>query len=235
MANNNESNMALWVDEHLAKLDPTGDWQPDVTRARARLDQRRANERTAGRKVTWAVTVVLAGCAGLLAFPAPRGIAQRCVGACESFLAGRATTTPMQRSQAAPDFSVEDASGGDIRLSDYKGKVVLLNFWATWCPPCRTEIPWFEEFQRTYADQGFVVIGISMDEDGWKAVRPYMEASKINYRVAIGDAALAQKYGGLESLPETLLIDRDGSIAARHVGIVSKTDYESEILHFLRK
>lgn len=235
MANNNESNLDRWVDDHLANLDPIGDWQPDVTRARARLDQRRANERTVGRKVTWGVTVVLAGCAGLLAFPASRGIAQRCVGACESFLAGRATTTPMQRSQAAPDFSVEDASSGDIRLSDYKGKVVLLNFWATWCPPCRAEIPWFEEFQRAYADQGFVVIGISMDEDGWKAVRPYMEASKINYRVAIGDAALAQKYGGLESLPETLLIDRDGSIAARHVGIVSKTDYESEILHLLRK
>src|SRR5580700_1421515 len=104
MANNNESNMALWDDEHLAKLDPTGDWQPDVTRARARLDQRRANERTAGRKVTWAVTVVLAGCAGLLAFPAPRGIAQRCVGACESLFAGRITATPVPLSQAAPDF-----------------------------------------------------------------------------------------------------------------------------------
>jgi hypothetical protein len=74
-----------------------------------------------------------------------------------------------------------------------------------------------------------------MDEDGWKAVRPYMHAAKIDYQVAIGDDALAQKFGGVESLPETLLIDRDGRIAARHVGIVGKSDYESEIVRILAK
>jgi len=234
MVNNNESKLAPWVDEHLAKLDPGVDWQPDVTRARARLDQRH-NEKAAGRKVTWASMAVLAGCAGLLAFPAPRGIAQRCVGACESLFLNRAGMATVRPSQSAPDFSLEDDNGARIRLSEYKGKVVLLNFWATWCPPCKAEIPWFEEFQRTYANQGFVVIGISMDEDGWKVVRPYMQAAKINYRVAIGDDALAQKFGGVESLPETLLIDREGSVVARHVGIVSKSDYESEILHLLKK
>jgi thiol-disulfide isomerase/thioredoxin len=235
MANNSESNLDRWVDDHLAKLDPAGDWRPDITRARARLDQRHANERAAGRKVTWAVMWVLAGCAGLLAFPAPRGIAQRCVGACESLFINRATMPRVLPSQSAPDFSLKDASGAEIRLSDYKGKVVLLNFWATWCPPCKAEVPWFEEFQRTYANQGLVIIGISMDEDGWKVVRPYMEATKINYRVAIGDDALAQKYGRVESLPETLLIDRDGRIAARHVGIVEKSVYESEIVRILAK
>lgn len=235
MANNNESNLAPWVDEHLAKLDSAVDWQPDITLGRARLDQRRANERAAGRRVTWSVMAALAGCAGVLAFPAPRGIAQRCVGACESLFVNVATMPRVLPSQTAPDFSLEDASGGDIRLSDYQGKVVLLNFWATWCPPCKAEIPWFEEFQRTYEAQGFVVIGVAMDEDGWRAVRPYMEATKIDYRVAIGDAALAQKYGGVDSLPETLLIDRDGRIAARHVGIVEKSVYESEIVRILAK
>jgi cytochrome c biogenesis protein CcmG/thiol:disulfide interchange protein DsbE len=137
--------------------------------------------------------------------------------------------------RTAADFNLRDATGVDVRLSDYKGKVVLLNFWATWCSPCKAEIPWFENFQRTYANQGFAVIGISMDEDGWKAVRPYMEATRINYRIAIGDNALAQKYGGVESLPETLLIDRDGRIASRHIGIVSKSDYESEIVQLLKK
>ena len=234
MAINSESNVGRWVDDHLAKLD-LGNRQPDVTRARARLDQKHANEIAAGRKVTWAVMALLAGCAGLLAFPAPRGIAQRCVGACESLFVNRATLPSTEVSQTAPDFRLKDASGADIRLSDYKGKVVLLNFWATWCPPCKAEIPWFEEFQGTYGSQGLVVIGISMDEDGWKAVRPYMEATKINYRVAIGDGGLAQKYGGVESLPETLLIDRDGKIAARHVGIVSRSDYESEIGRILAK
>jgi peroxiredoxin len=235
MANNNELQESGWVDEHLARLDTAGDWQPDVARARARLDQQRANERAAGRKMTWGVMVVLAGCAGLLAFPAPRAVAQRCVGACESLFVNRPTMPQVSPPQTAPDFSLKDASGGDIRLLDYKGKVVLLNFWATWCPPCKAEIPWFEEFQRTYGAQGLVVVGISMDEDGWKAVRPYMEASKMNYQVAIGNDALAQKYGGVESLPETLLIDRDGSIAGRHVGIVEKSVYESEIVRILAK
>jgi peroxiredoxin len=241
MAKNNELN-DRWVDDHLAKLDSHRDWRPDVTRARVSLDQRHAAESRAGRKVTWAVMAVLTGCAGILAFPAPRGIAQRCVGACESLFLNRATmgrVPPVAKTEENPrtaaDFKLRDATGVDVRLSDYKGKVVLLNFWATWCSPCKAEIPWFENFQRTYANQGFAVIGISMDEDGWKAVRPYMEATRINYRIAIGDNALAQKYGGVESLPETLLIDRDGRIASRHIGIVSKSDYESEIVQLLKK
>ena len=137
--------------------------------------------------------------------------------------------------QTAPDFVLKDAADATVRLSDYRGKVVLLNFWATWCAPCKAEIPWFEEFQQAYASRGFTVIGISMDEDGWKVVRPYMEAGRINYRIAIGDGALAKKYGGVTSLPETFLIDREGRIAGRHVGIVSKSDYESEIVRLLEK
>ena len=137
--------------------------------------------------------------------------------------------------QTAPDFILKDASGTDFRLSDYRGRVVLLNFWATWCAPCKAEIPWFEEFQKAYASRGLAVIGISMDEDGWKVVQPYKEATRINYRIAIGDDALTQKYGGVTSLPETFLIDRDGRIAGRHIGIVGKSDYESEIVQLLRK
>jgi cytochrome c biogenesis protein CcmG/thiol:disulfide interchange protein DsbE len=235
MANDNELNLDVWVDDHLAKLDPTSDWQPDVARARARLDERHAAGQATGRKATWAALGVLAGCAGLLAFPAPRGLAQRCVGACENFFLSRAAMGRLPISQTAPDFILKDASGTDFRLSDYRGRVVLLNFWATWCAPCKAEIPWFEEFQKAYASRGLAVIGISMDEDGWKVVRPYMEATRINYRIAIGDDALAQKYGGVTSLPETFLIDRDGRIAGRHIGIVGKSDYESEIVQLLAK
>jgi peroxiredoxin len=235
MANNDELNVNSYVDDYLTKLDPDRNWQPDVARARARLDERHATESPAGRKMTWLVAAVLVGCAGLLAFPAPRGLAQRCVGACESLFLGRATTGRLPLSETAPDFSLRDATGAEIRLSDYKGKVVLLNFWATWCSPCKAEIPWFEEFQRTYANQGFAVIGVSMDEDGWKVVRPYMEATKINYGVAIGNDELAQKYGGVGALPESLLIDRDGRIAARHVGMVSKSNYESELVQLLKR
>jgi len=235
MANDNELNLGVWVDDHLAKLDPTGDWQPDVARARARLDERHAAGHATGRRATWAAMGVLAACAGFLAFPASRGLAQRCVGACESFFLSRAAMSRSPLPQTAPDFILKDASGTDFRLSDYRGRVVLLNFWATWCAPCKAEIPWFEEFQKAYASRGLAVIGISMDEDGWKVVQPYKEATRINYRIAIGDDALAQKYGGVTSLPETFLIDRDGRIAGRHIGIVGKSDYESEIVQLLAK
>jgi cytochrome c biogenesis protein CcmG/thiol:disulfide interchange protein DsbE len=137
--------------------------------------------------------------------------------------------------QPAPDFALTDAQGARVSLSDYKGKVVLLNFWATWCPPCKVEIPWFEEFESKYKGSGFAVLGVSMDDDGWTSVRPFMQQKKINYRIMIGDNATSSKYGGIDSLPETLLIDRDGKIAATHLGLTSKSNYEGEIVELLKK
>lgn len=133
----------------------------------------------------------------------------------------------------APDFSSKDARGAELKLSDYRGRVVLLNFWATWCGPCRIEIPWFVEFEKTYRDRGLEVIGVSMDDEGWQAVKPYIERQKISYPVVLGTDPLAQRYGGIESLPTTFLIDREGKIAARHVGLVSKSTYEDEINRLL--
>jgi cytochrome c biogenesis protein CcmG/thiol:disulfide interchange protein DsbE len=113
-------------------------------------------------------------------------------------------------------------------LSNYKGKVVLLNFWATWCHGCKLEIPWFMEFQKEYKRRGLAVIGVSMDEDGWKSVKPYIREKQLNYRVVIGNADLAKQYG-LESMPMTLLIDRHGKIAASHAGVVDREAFASEI------
>ena len=90
----------------------------------------------------------------------------------------------------APDFSLKDADGKTVQLSDYRGKVVLLNFWATWCGPCKIEIPWFIDFEREHKDQGFAVVGISMDEDGWQAVRPFISEAGINYRVLLGNDSI---------------------------------------------
>jgi cytochrome c biogenesis protein CcmG/thiol:disulfide interchange protein DsbE len=130
--------------------------------------------------------------------------------------------------KAAPGFSLNDSNGALIRLADYKGRVVLLNFWATWCHGCKLEIPWFMEYQTRYKKRGLAVIGVSMDEDGWKSVEPYLEKKPMNYPVVVGGQDVAKRYG-LESMPMTLLIDRDGKIVASHTGVVDKAACENEI------
>jgi cytochrome c biogenesis protein CcmG/thiol:disulfide interchange protein DsbE len=129
----------------------------------------------------------------------------------------------------APDFTLSDAAGAAVKLSDFRGQVVLLNFWATWCAPCKTEIPWFVEFERTYRDRNFAVLGVSFDDGGWKAVKPYMEAQRINYPVLIGNDDVSGAYGEIGSLPSTFLIDKAGRIAFAHAGLCAKNDYQAEI------
>jgi peroxiredoxin len=134
----------------------------------------------------------------------------------------------------APEFSLKDANGQTVRLADYRGKVVLLDFWATWCGPCKIEIPWFMEFEKEFKDQGFAVLGVSMDEDGWSAIKPYVQNMKMNYRVLLGNDAISTAYGGLDSLPTTLLIDREGGIASTHVGVsMGKEEFKDAIVKLL--
>jgi peroxiredoxin len=133
----------------------------------------------------------------------------------------------------APEFSLTDARGTPIQLSDYKGRVVVLDFWATWCHGCKLEIPWFMEFETKYEARGLSVIGVSMDADGWKSVKPFAAARKMNYTVVIGNSDLAKQYG-LGPLPMTLLIDREGRIADTHRGVVDKANWESEVQALLR-
>jgi cytochrome c biogenesis protein CcmG/thiol:disulfide interchange protein DsbE len=135
---------------------------------------------------------------------------------------------------AAPDFALKDADNKTVSLADYRGKVVLLNFWATWCPPCKVEIPWFIEFEKQYKDQGFAVLGVSLDEAGWEAVKPYIESSRINYPVLMGDATIDQTYGPIETLPTTFLVDREGRIAAVHTSLPERAEYEAQIQELLR-
>ena len=125
----------------------------------------------------------------------------------------------------APDFALKDPDGKLVHISDYKGKVVLLDFWATWCGPCKIEIPWFVDLQRKNKDRGFEVLGVSMDEEGWETVKPFLTDLGVNYRVVMGNDATAEMYGGVEALPTTFLIDRAGKIAAVHVGLASRKDF----------
>ncbi len=132
----------------------------------------------------------------------------------------------------APNFSLTDIAGHPLTLANYKDKVVLLDFWATWCGPCRFEIPAFVELQTRYGSQGFAVIGISMD-DGPEPVVDFYREFKMNYPVALGNDRLGELYGGILGLPTTFLIGRDGRIYAKHVGATDPAVFEDEVKKLL--
>jgi peroxiredoxin len=149
---------------------------------------------------------------------------------------------PIKARPVAPAFSLVDENGDQISLSALRGKVVLLDFWATWCGGCKLEIPWYMEFDQKYRQKGLAVVGVSMDDEGWKVVRPFLAKKRddetggniaMQYPVVIGNQQLANSYK-LTSMPMTLLIDKEGRIALSHTGVVNKSDFESDILQLLR-
>ena len=143
-----------------------------------------------------------------------------------------AVTVPMSGRNAAADFALPDSQGTTIKLSDYKGGVVLLDFWATWCHGCKTEIPWYVEFQKKYRQRGLAAIGVAMDDDGWKSVRPFLKANDLNYPIVVGNEKIAKLFGA-DALPVTLLIDRQGKVAELHAGMVDKDAFEKDIRSLL--
>ena len=153
---------------------------------------------------------------------------------CSNETVRAASVKPDKERKDAPEFTLKDADGKLVHLADYKGKVVLLDFWATWCGPCKIEIPWFMDMQRKNKDRGFEVIGVSMDDEGWEVVKPFLADLQVNYRVVIGNDTTAQLYGGVDALPTTFLIDRSGKIAAVHIGLASKKDFEDGIEQLLQ-
>ena len=132
----------------------------------------------------------------------------------------------------APEFSLTDLNGRNLELASYRGKVVLLDFWATWCGPCRIEIPGFVDLQDRYREQGLAVIGISLD-DGPEPVRDFYREYRMNYPVAMGNGKVSELFGGILGLPTTFLIGRDGRIYAKHMGATDISVFEEEIKELL--
>ena len=141
---------------------------------------------------------------------------------------------PKDAKAANLNFTLKDLSGKSVRLSDYKGKVILLDFWATWCIPCKAEIPWFIEFQNKYGAQGLQVVGVSVD-DTLQKLKPYVDQLKMNYTVlqGLGHDDVQDAYGPMYAIPVTILISRDQKICAKHTGLASKPAFENEIKSLL--
>ena len=126
---------------------------------------------------------------------------------------------PEGRRRPAPNFTLPDVSGKQVSLADHKGKVVLLNFWATWCGPCKREIPDFMEMKRDYAGRDFEIIGVSVDQDGVRKVEPFVKNTGINYPVLVDGNKISGLYGGVQSIPTTFVLDKEGRIVAQYVGL----------------
>ncbi len=147
-----------------------------------------------------------------------------------------ATTEGSTPRKSASEFSLTDLQGNVHRLSDYRGKVVVLNFWDTWCGPCRQEIPGFIAIQEKLADNGLQLLGVALGKEGADRVRDYASQAGINYPVLLlgTDSNLLDNYGGINSIPATFIIDRKGFLAGQHIGYLSKSAFEAMVMPVVR-
>jgi len=129
----------------------------------------------------------------------------------------------------APSFTLQDLNGKTVSLSDFQGKVVVLDFWATWCPPCVMEIPHFIELYEQYKDQGFAIVGISLDRGGISVVKSFAQKYRVNYPILMTDGQVDKAYGGIPSIPTTFVIDSAGNIRQKYVGYQEKAVFEADI------
>jgi cytochrome c biogenesis protein CcmG/thiol:disulfide interchange protein DsbE len=158
--------------------------------------------------------------------------------ACNSGAANSKSSAATEPRPDEPVVTFKNLQGQDVPLASLKGKVVVVNFWATWCEPCRVEIPWMIGFQQKYADKGLTILGVAMDEEGKSVVEPYVQKTQfdvdghpatMNYPIVLGNDELAEKFGGLIGFPTTIVISRDGKVQKRYIGLADEGDLEKEI------
>jgi peroxiredoxin len=149
-------------------------------------------------------------------------------------LARRPSETPgASQSKTAPDFTLQSLEGKTVRLSDYRGKPVVLNFWATWCEPCKIEMPWFVDLQKQYGPAGVQFLGVAMDDASTKEIAAFAESMKVNYPILIGKDSVGDDYGGVQFLPETFYIDRTGKVVDKAFGLKGRGEIEDNIKKIL--
>jgi len=132
-----------------------------------------------------------------------------------------------------PDYEFDTLSGERIKISDYNGNVVMINFWATWCGPCRKEIPELVKLKEKYGEKGLEIIGIALDEEGFQAVEPFLKQFDINYTIVTDDYSYGNELGGIYMVPTTYLVDKEGKIAFRKIGEITVENIESRIVDLL--
>src|SRR5438552_8418802 len=142
---------------------------------------------------------------------------------------GTSTSLALTKSGPAPDFTLQSLDGKNMSLSDLRGKAVLLNFWATWCGPCKIEMPWFIELQKQYGSQGLQIVGVAMDDSSKEDIAKFANDMGVNYPVLLGKEAVGDAYGGVPALPETFFIGRDGKIVDKIIGLKGKAEIEDSI------
>ena len=131
--------------------------------------------------------------------------------------------------KAAPDFALASLDGKKVKLSDFRGKAVLLNFWATWCSPCKIEMPWFEQLQKQYGPDGLVVLGVAMDDSEPATIAKFASDLGVNYQVLLGTDKVSDDYGDVQYLPTTFYIARDGTIVDKMTGLLDRKEIESAV------
>ncbi len=227
MARHKHVHVERWVDERLERLSPPASWEPQLTTNRARLTREMAQTRR--RRGVWIVAAATTFLVllSLTEMPVVRALAQRC----EAWLQ---VTSRAPARTVLPDLSMVDAQGQPVTLSTLRGHVALVTFWTTTCGQCRTEMAWFTEFQNAYRDRNLVVLGVSLDQDGWTEVTPHLAQQPINYRVVVGDRERTQSTIG-PAIPTTLLLDRQGRVAVRHIGFCSKAEYRRDLEKLLNE